>query len=82
MKNRDIIGEQIGKRGRQIQRYLRLTELIDQLLEKVHNKKISVISGSEISYLNVKSQIMLDDKLNEWDSGLTTRQAHLIKMLI
>lgn len=79
LKSRDIIGEQIGKSGRQIQRYLRLTELIDQLLEKVDNKRISIISGSEISYLNVKSQIMLDNKLNEWDSGLTTKQAYIIK---
>ena len=79
LKSRDIIGEQIGKSGRQMQRYLRLTELIDQTLEQDDNKRISVISGSELSYLNVKSQIMLDDKLNEWDSGLATKQAHIIK---
>ena len=77
----DIIGEKNSKSGRQIRRYIRLTELIYQLLEKVDAKRIPIVVGSEISYLNVPSQFLLNDKLDENDCGLTTKQALEIKKL-
>ncbi len=77
----DIIGEENSKSSRQIRRYIRLTELIYQLLEKVDTKRIPVIAGSEVSYLNVPSQFLVNDKLDENDCGLTTKQALEIKRI-
>ncbi len=41
---------------RQIQRYIRLTNLIDPLLEKVDNKEIAMNAAVELSYLGSKEQ--------------------------
>ena len=50
----DIIGVDSDKSGRQIRRYIRLTELIIPLLDKVDLKIIPVVAGVEVSFLNVK----------------------------
>ena len=51
----DLIGSN-NESGRQVQRYIRLTELIPPLLEMVDNKKIAFGPACEISYLNKKEQ--------------------------
>ena len=48
----DAIGEESGMTGRQVKRYIRLTELIPELLEFVDNKKISFVNGVELSFLS------------------------------
>jgi len=50
LKSRDEIGEAFCKSGRQVQRYIQLTELIYQLLGKVDEDIIKLITGTEISY--------------------------------
>ena len=60
-KTRDEIGKSFGESGRQVQRYIRLTELIYQLLDKVDEDIIKFIAGVEISYLDTKHQILLND---------------------
>lgn len=60
-KTRDEIGKVFGESGRQVQRYIRLTELIYQLLDKVDENIIKFIAGVEISYLDTKHQILLND---------------------
>ncbi len=46
------IGKESGFSGRQIKRYIRLTELIPELLEMVDNKRISFVVGVDISYID------------------------------
>lgn len=50
------IGEEAGDSIRQVQRFIRLTELIKELLEYVDNKKLSFNAAVDISYLNKEEQ--------------------------
>ena len=50
-KSVDIIAENSNDSRNQIQRYIRLTNLIDPLLEMVDDKKIALNAAVEISYL-------------------------------
>lgn len=52
----EIIGEQSGESYKQVQRYIRLTELIDPLLDLVDEKKIPLNAAVELSYLGTKAQ--------------------------
>lgn len=52
----DKVGQESGESGRQIRRYIRLTELIPPLLELVDAKKIKFNTAVELSYLSQKSQ--------------------------
>lgn len=45
------IGDEAGLSGRQIKRYIRLTELIPELLEMVDEKRILLTVGVDISYI-------------------------------
>lgn len=49
--SREILGEQVGESQDQIRRYIRLTELIPEILEMVDDKKISMRPAVELSYL-------------------------------
>lgn len=50
------LGEQVGESKDQIRRYIRLTNLIDPILEMVDNKQIAMNAAVEISYLGSKEQ--------------------------
>ena len=54
--SRDILAEQVGESSKQIQRYIRLTELIPNLLEMVDSKKLNFTTAVDISYLDKKIQ--------------------------
>ena len=61
----DVIGEENGMSGRQVKRYIRLTELIPELLEYTDNKKIALTMGVELSYLNPQVQKWVYEYFNE-----------------
>ena len=50
------LAQQTGESRNQIQRYIRLTELIDPLLEMVDEKKLPLNAAVELSYLGSKAQ--------------------------
>lgn len=52
----DEVGEKAGESGRTVQRYIRLTYLLPELLDMVDNGKIKFIPAVEISYLNEMEQ--------------------------
>ena len=64
----DQIGEENGMTGRQIKRYIRLTELIPELMEYVDLKRINLVCGVEISYLDKEIQKWLFEYIR--DNGL------------
>ena len=64
----DLIGKDNGESGRQVQRYIRLTELIPELLEYVDLKRMTFISAVEISYLDKEIQKWLFEYIR--DNGL------------
>lgn len=47
---------QVGDSARSIQRYIRLTELIPELLECIDNKKLGLVIAVDLSYLDVQVQ--------------------------
>ena len=55
-KAREEIGESMGLRGRQVQNYIRLTELTDDLLNLVDQKKLSIVLAVEISHFSNELQ--------------------------
>ena len=54
----DEIGEENGMSGRQVKRYIRLTELIPELLDCTDSKKIGLVLAVELSYL--------DEQIQKW----------------
>ena len=59
LRSDDIIGQEDGKSGRTIQRYIRLTELIPPILQLVDEDKIGLSPASEISFLTKEEQNIL-----------------------
>ena len=64
----DIIGKDNGESGRQVQRYIRLTELIPEMLDYVDKKRIPFTVAVEISYLDKEIQKWLFEYIR--DNGL------------
>ena len=65
--------------GRQVQRFIRLTELIPQLLEMVDEKKIAFNIGVELSYLQKNEQKDLLDTIESEDCTPSLSQAQRMK---
>ena len=68
LRSDQILAEQSGESARSIQRYIRLTELIPELLEYVDLKRIQFTSAVEISYLDKEIQKWLFEYIR--DNGL------------
>lgn len=58
-ESRELIAEQVGQSRNQISRYIRLTELIPEILEMVDNRKMALNPAVSISYLYKKQQKLL-----------------------
>lgn len=61
----DVVGTQSGFSGRQITRYIRLTELIPEILEMVDTKRITFVAGVEISYIDKEIQKWLCEYIHD-----------------
>ena len=55
----EVLGEEVGESARQIQRYIRLTELIPEILQMVDDKKVAFRPAVELSYLSEENQYVL-----------------------
>ena len=55
----DLVSEIAGDSGRTVQRYIRLTELVQELLDYVDAKKIPMVIGEKLSYLKHQEQLWL-----------------------
>ena len=77
----DILSNEIGDSERQIYRYIRLTYLVPELLEKVDNKIIAFNPGVEISYLKEDEQYRLLDCMEYNDCTPSHAQAIIMKKL-
>ncbi len=55
-KSIEVIGEQSGDSPKQVQRYIKITELIPELLEKVDDGSIGFTPAVQLSYLKKKEQ--------------------------
>ena len=77
----DLVGQLFGESGRQVQRYIRLTELVTELLEMVDCKKIKLYPAVELSYLTKKQQEILMAVMNEESVVPSLSQAQQLKKL-
>ena len=77
----DTIGNDSGKSGRQIQRYIRLTELQPELQQMVDEKKMAFTPAVEISYLKPDEQKMLLDTISSEQATPSLSQAQRLKKL-
>ncbi len=78
---RELVGEQTGESQDQIRRYIRLTELIPQLLQMVDEGKIAFRPAVEISYLEKEEQEDLLETIESEDCTPSLAQAIRMKGL-
>ena len=57
----EIIGKEVGQSARTIQRYIRLTYLIPELLDLVDSKRIALGPAVELSYLSENNQYVVEN---------------------
>lgn len=74
----EIIGQQVGESKDQIRRYIRLTNLVPELLEFVDEERIKMRPAVELSYLDEDCQRDLVDIIDE--NEITPSHAQAIKM--
>ena len=75
------LGEQVGDSARQVQRYIRLTNLIPELLEMVDQKQISFNPAVELSYLAPEEQEIFMQAMDEVQASPSLSQAQRLKKL-
>ena len=81
MKSTEVVAEGTGESYKQIQRYIRLTELLPDLLDMVDNKKIKFNPAVELSYITPNEQFLLLEVMKEDDVVPSLSQAQQIKKL-
>ena len=77
----DVVGKESGESGRQVQRFIRLTNLIPELLDMVDEKKISFNPAVELSYLDESQQRDFLEAMEDTQNAPSLSQAIRIKKL-
>lgn len=79
LESADILGQDTGESGRQIQRYIRLTNLIDPILDMVDNNQIAMNAAVEISYLSSKEQAAVMQSIEKEETSPSIAQARKMR---
>ena len=77
----DVVGKESGESGRQVQRFIRLTNLVPELLDMVDEKKISFNPAVELSYLDESQQRDFLEAMNDTQNAPSLSQAQRLKKL-
>lgn len=75
----DILGKDTGESGRQVQRFIRLTELIPELLDMVDQKQIAFSPAVELSFLKPEEQKQLLEAMDYAQATPSLSQALRLK---
>ena len=75
----ELVAEQAGTSRNQIQRFVRLTNLIPEILDMVDNKKIALNPAVELSYLTLAEQEMLVVTMDSEQATPSLSQAQRLK---
>ena len=75
----EIVAEQAGENYKQVQRYIRLTELISELLDMVDERKLAFNPAVEVSYLKRDEQRMLLEAMDAEQTTPSLSQAQRLK---
>jgi len=79
--SRDILAEQAGDSSRNVQRFIRLTNLIPELLDMVDQKQISFNPAVELSYLTPEEQQHVIEAMDFTQAAPSLSQAQRLKKL-
>ena len=79
--SRDIVAQEAGDSSRNVQRFIRLTNLIPELLDLVDQKKISFNPAVELSYLTASEQRDFLEAMQDTQNAPSLSQAQRIKKL-
>jgi len=74
-----LMAEQIGESRNQVQRFIRLTALIPDLLNLVDEKKVAFNPAVELSYLKTEEQVLLLDAMESEQTTPSLSQAQRLK---
>ena len=77
----DLVGKDTDESGRQVQRYIRLTNLVPELLAMVDEKKISFNPAVELSYLDEKQQRDFLEAMRDTQNAPSVSQAQQLKKM-
>lgn len=75
----ELIAQQSGESRNQIQRFIRLTELIPTLLDMVDERKIALNPAVELSYLKKEEQTLLLEAMDSEQATPSLSQAQRLK---
>ncbi|GCA65822.1 nucleoid occlusion protein [Mediterraneibacter butyricigenes] len=78
LRTNEALGKEVGESRETIRRYIRLTELIPEILDMVDNKKIAMRPAVELSYLPKEEQEILYDTMES--EACTPSHAQAIKI--
>ena len=78
-ESREILAEQVGQSRNQISRFIRLTELIPTLLDRVDERKIAFNPAVELSYLKKEEQTLLLEAMDSEQATPSLSQAQRLK---
>ena len=78
-KSSEVLAEQVGQSKNQIFRYIRLTELIPELMDMVDEKKIALNPAYELSFLKKEEQLDLLDAMDSEQATPSLSQAQRLK---
>ena len=78
-RSTEIVAERTGESYKQVQRFIRLTELIPPLLDMVDERKIAFNPAVELSYLKPEEQVELLDAMDSEQATPSLSQAQRLK---
>ena len=78
-RSAEIFSEEIGESKNQIFRYIRLTNLIDPILDMVDNNQIAMNAAVEISYLGSKEQAAVMQSIEKEETSPSIAQARKMR---
>ena len=77
----DIVGQEAGDSRNQVRRFIRLTNLIPELLDMVDEKKISFNPAVELSYLDESQQRAFLEAMDGTQNAPSVSQAQQLKKM-
>lgn len=78
-ESRELLAEQVGESRNQISRFIRLTNLVPDLLDRADNKTMAFNAAVEVSYLTEPEQLMLCDAIEREECTPNLSQAKRLK---
>ena len=81
LETADIVGQESGDSRNQVRRFIRLTNLVPELLDMVDEKKIAFNPAVELSYLDESQQLDFLEAMNDTQNAPSLSQAQRLKKL-